>query len=100
MPILRSTRFEGIIRLKEMISNTITGTTLRAKRVAAGIAGQVVCTKLAFARSKLTAIERGYTFATPDELARIDAVLDDLIRAKGVLRQTAAALGWPLSEVP
>jgi hypothetical protein len=77
----------------------VNGATIKAKRNKAGVAGHLVCRKLAFARSKLTAIERGYTTATPQELERIDAALDDLIRAKSVLRQTAAALGWPVSEV-
>lgn len=78
----------------------INGATLKSKRIAAGIAGQVLCKKLdPFARSKLTAIERGYVTPTPEELARIDAALDDLIRTQGVLRQTAAALGWPMAAV-
>jgi transcriptional regulator with XRE-family HTH domain len=77
----------------------VTGETLKSKRIAARIAGHILCRKLAIARSRLSDIERGYVTATPEELARLDAVLDDLIRAKSVLRQTAAALGWPVSEV-
>ncbi len=78
----------------------VTGTSLKAKRNAAGIAGHVLCKKLAIARSRLSDIERGYVAPTTQDLARIDAALDDLIRAKSVLQKTAAALGWPLSEVP
>ena len=77
----------------------INGTTLKAKRTAAGIAGHLVCKKLGFARSKLTAIERGYTTGRPEELARIDATLNELIRAKSIIQSTAAALGWPAAEV-
>jgi transcriptional regulator with XRE-family HTH domain len=77
----------------------ISGTTLKSKRNAAGIAGHLICRKLGFARSKLSAIERGYTIATAEELGRINAALDELIRAKSVLRKTAAALGWPGGEV-
>jgi transcriptional regulator with XRE-family HTH domain len=78
----------------------IDGTTIKAKRVAAGIAGHVLCKKLAIARSRLSDIERGYVTATDAELARFDAALDELIRAQSVLRQTAAALGWPVAGVP
>jgi hypothetical protein len=77
----------------------INGATIKSKRNIAGIAGYVLCKKLAIARSRLCDIERGYVTATPEEFARMDAALDDLIRAKGVLRQTAAALGWPVAEV-
>lgn len=77
----------------------ISGATIKAKRNQAGIAGHLLSRKLGFARSKLTAIERGYITATPQELACIDRALDELIRAKEVLEQTAAALGWPGTEV-
>jgi transcriptional regulator with XRE-family HTH domain len=77
----------------------ITGVTIKSKRIAAGIAGHVLCKKLAIARSRLSDLERGYVTATPEEFARIDAALDDLIRTKGVIQQTAAALGWPVLEV-
>lgn len=78
----------------------INGTTIKAKRVAAGIAGHVVCKKLGIARSRLSDIERGYVTANDAELARIDAALEDLIRAQSILKQTAAALGWPVAGVP
>ena len=74
----------------------ITGATLKAKRIQAGIAGHVLCRRLGgCSRSRLSGIENCYLTATQEELIRIDAVLDDLIRAKAVLKQTAAALGWP-----
>jgi hypothetical protein len=77
----------------------ITGMSLKKKRVTAGIPGHILCKKLGKARSRLSDIEREYVRATPEELAQIDAALDDLIRAKGVLQQTAAALGWPGAQV-
>jgi hypothetical protein len=77
----------------------ITGSTLKSKRIAAGIAGHILCKKLAIARSRLSDIERGYVAATREEIEQMDSTLDDLIRAKAILRQTAAALGWPVSEV-
>ena len=74
----------------------ITGSTIKSKRIQAGIAGHILCSKLGdYARSRLSGIENEYLTVAADELARIDAALDDLIRAKGILQQTAAALGWP-----
>ena len=75
----------------------INGTTIKAKRVGAGIAGHILCKKLGIARSRLSDIERGYVTPGDKEITRIDATLDDLIRAQSVIRQTAAALGWPVS---
>jgi transcriptional regulator with XRE-family HTH domain len=77
----------------------MTGNALRAKRMEFAISGYAVCRKCGFSRSRLSNIERGYITPTPDELTRISGALDDLIRAKLVLQQTAAALGWPCQEV-
>jgi hypothetical protein len=77
----------------------INGNTIRAKRKAADIPGDVVCKILGKPRSWLSKVERNYLTPSPEEFAHMDAALDDLIRAKGVLRQTAAALGWPTAEV-
>jgi transcriptional regulator with XRE-family HTH domain len=76
----------------------IDAATIRTKRIAAGIAGNIVCKKIGMARSRLSDIERGFVTASPEELARMDTALDVLINAKGVLQQTAAALGWPVGE--
>ena len=57
----------------------ITGTQLRAKRNAAGIAGSLACIKTGIARSRLSDIERAYVAASDDEIARIDTALDELI---------------------
>ena len=79
----------------------VTGATLRKKRITAGIAGYILCKKAGgIARSRLSDIEKEYVIARPEELARIEAALDDLIRAKEVLQQTAAALGWPSASDP
>ena len=77
----------------------INGATLKSKRIAAGIAGHILCKKLAIARSRLSDLERGYVTATSEEFARIDAALDDLIRAKSIIHATAIAAGWPVAEV-
>jgi transcriptional regulator with XRE-family HTH domain len=76
----------------------IDAATLRAKRTAAGIAGSILCKKSGIARSRLSDIEREYATASADQLARLDVALDELIRAKSVLQQTAVALGWPVGE--
>ena len=73
----------------------ITGATIKSKRVAAGIPGQILCSRVGFARSRLSAIERGYCTLQPEEFARIDKVLEDLIQAKGFIDKVAASVGWP-----
>ena len=76
-------------------------TDLKTKRVAAGISGSVLCLKVGVSRSRLSQIERGFTKTSPEEAARLEQALDELIRAQSVLKQTAAALGWPVSgDVP
>jgi transcriptional regulator with XRE-family HTH domain len=77
----------------------IDATTLRTKRKAAGISGGLICKRLGMARSRLSDIERGYLRSSPEELARIEAALEQLIRDKSVIEQTAAALGWPFGAV-
>ena len=72
--------------------------SLKAKRVAAGIPGNILCKKFGMARSRLSDIERGFANLAPEELTRLDATLDELIRAKSVLEQTAVALGWPVRD--
>ena len=75
----------------------ITGATIRSKRIQAGIAGHVLCSKLGdYARSRLSGVENGYLKVTPEELARLDAALDELIHAKTFLDRIAASVGWPL----
>lgn len=72
-------------------------TNIRAKRNAAGIAGSLICVKAGIPRSRLSDIERGYVTASEDEVARIDAALDELTRAKRKMAALAAAEGWPSS---
>ena len=77
----------------------INGTTLRSKRIQHGIPGHIVCKRLGWVRSKLTVVERGYRDIPGEELARVDAALDQLIQTKAALLKTAASLGWPSPEV-
>jgi len=74
------------------------GSGLRARRAVAGIAGVLLCQKVGISRSRLSDIERQATAVTPDELARLNVALDELIRAKSEIRKTAAAVGWPGAE--
>ena len=69
---------------------------LKAKRLAAGISGCVLCAKAGISRSRLSLIERGYTTPPPQELARLNTALDQLIQVKTVIEQVAATVGWPL----
>jgi transcriptional regulator with XRE-family HTH domain len=74
----------------------LNGAELRAKRIAAGIAGSLVCVKSGIARSRLSDIERGYVSATDEEIVRIASALDQLTRAKRRIAAIAAEEGWPL----
>lgn len=69
---------------------------LKQKRILAGISGSVLCAKVALSRSRLSLIERGYVHPLEEELARVEAALDELIRAKSVMEQVAASMGWPV----
>ena len=78
----------------------INAATIRTKRTAAGIVGQVLCNRCGMARTRLSDIERGYVTAAPEELARLDSALDDLIKTKSIVEQLAASLGWPSGGRP
>jgi transcriptional regulator with XRE-family HTH domain len=73
----------------------IDATAIKAKRTAAGIAGNIICKKIRMARSRLSDIERGYVMPSHEELARIATALDELIEAKSFLERMAASVGWP-----
>jgi|HubBroStandDraft_1064217.scaffolds.fasta_scaffold893835_1 transcriptional regulator with XRE-family HTH domain len=77
----------------------MTGPELKSKRSAAGISGVVLSRKVGISRSQLSNIERSYITPSHEEVARIDAALDDLIRAKAVIQHAARSAGWPLGEV-
>ena len=69
---------------------------LRSRRVAAEIPATLLASKARVNRSRLSGLEHGYVQPTDDELQRLHASLEHLIRAKAVIRQAAAAVGWPL----
>lgn len=60
----------------------IEAATIKAKRTAAGIAGNILCKKIGTARSRLSDIERGFITPSPEELARIDRALDEFDRGE------------------
>jgi len=69
---------------------------LKLKRLAAGISGSVLCAKAGISRSRLSLIERGFVSPGPEETARINTALEQLIEAKSVIDRVAASMGWPL----
>lgn len=75
----------------------MSGAEIREKRRTAGIAGRLLCARTGLDRARLSHIERGYVEPSATELARIALALDDLIRAKRKLAETAAKLGLPMS---
>ena len=77
----------------------INGASIQNKRIQHGISGHLVCKKMGWVRSKLTIVERGYRPIPEEDLARLDAVLDQLISTKAAIQKTAASLGWPAAEV-
>jgi transcriptional regulator with XRE-family HTH domain len=75
-------------------------TALKAKRVAAGISGIVLCKKAGISRARLSDLERGYITVTQSEQARILAALNQLIAAQHQLQKLATRLGWPGMALP
>jgi predicted transcriptional regulator len=77
----------------------MTGQELKSKRSAAGISGVILSRKVGISRSQLSNIERSCITPSHEEAARIDAALNDLIRAKSVIQQAAESAGWPTAGV-
>jgi transcriptional regulator with XRE-family HTH domain len=70
-------------------------TTFKAKRIAAGISGDVVCKKIGKSRGWLSTVERGYSTPTTEDLSRLDTALTQLIQAKEQMYAVAMEMGWP-----
>jgi transcriptional regulator with XRE-family HTH domain len=77
----------------------ITATEVRAKRAAAGISGEAVCRVAGFSRSKLCNIECENVSATREELFRIEAAIDQIIRNRQRVTQLANDAGVSLIGV-
>jgi transcriptional regulator with XRE-family HTH domain len=72
------------------------GKKLREKRIGAAISGYAVCLKAGIGRSRLSEIERGHIQPSEDEVARLQAAIDQLIQARHKVEAVAAEVGWPL----
>jgi hypothetical protein len=72
-----------------------TAIELRLKRAAAEIPATLLAARARVNRSRLSGLELGYIQPTEDELQRLSAALDQLIRAKHIVDQVAASVGWP-----
>src|SRR5262249_42390041 len=85
----------GTLKLKEGGFLSVTGQTIRARRVAAGISGSVLCLKAGIGRNRLFSIDRSYVQPSVDELARLETALEELTAARKRLDQVASEVGWP-----
>jgi transcriptional regulator with XRE-family HTH domain len=77
----------------------VTATNIRAKRVAAGIAGYAVCRVAGISRARLSDIERENVTATPEDLRRIEAAIDGIIETRRHLARLAEQAGLSLTGV-
>ena len=68
---------------------------LRTKRITAEIPATLLAIKAKINRSRLSGIERGYVQPSDEELHRLAAALNELVKTKVVMQRTAVALGWP-----
>jgi transcriptional regulator with XRE-family HTH domain len=75
----------------------ISGSTVRSKRLAAGISAEIVAIRSGIDRARVSRIERELITASPGELQRIDASLDQLIEAKRRVETYAASVGCPVA---
>ena len=71
------------------------GEQLRLRRTAARIPGLVVSRKAAISRTRLSGIELGYIEPKEDELRRLSAALDELVRVRLEVQKLARRMGWP-----
>lgn len=87
--------------MKNFVQGPITGGQLRAKRAAAGIPGHAVCRVIAggMSRGKLSEIETGLATASEEDLQRIDAAINQIIRDRAQLSELAAKVGLRLNGV-
>jgi hypothetical protein len=74
----------------------MTGRSLRAKRAAAGIPGHAVCRVAKMSRAKLSDIERENVAATPEQIQRLDAAIDQIVQTKRHVERLAKAAGLSL----
>ena len=73
-----------------------TNKTIKLMRLQAGLSGWIVCLETGVSRSRLSAIEKGITEASAEELNRIAAGIERLRQAKSKVVQFAARCGFPI----
>jgi transcriptional regulator with XRE-family HTH domain len=83
----------------KIIQQKITGRQLRAKRQSAGIPGHVISRRAGVSRGWLSEVECEIRVPSQEELARIDAALDEIIRERAHLSELAASAGLSLQGV-
>jgi predicted transcriptional regulator len=76
----------------------MTLTDLRSKRIAADISTTVLAVNAKINRTRLSHIERGYVQPTEQELQRLTAALETLIKTKSSVDHFAASVGWPVGK--
>jgi transcriptional regulator with XRE-family HTH domain len=74
----------------------VTAKNLRARRAAEGIPGTAVCRRSGISRAKLSDIEREYVIATTEELERIEAAIEEIVRTRRQVAKFAAQAGLSL----
>jgi transcriptional regulator with XRE-family HTH domain len=79
--------------MKNLVHEPISGKYLRAKRASAGIPGFALCRVAGISRGRLSEIETGIAAPREEDLRRIDAALDEIIRGRNWLQQRAAEAG-------
>lgn len=77
----------------------MTAEDLRAKRVANHIPGHAVCRRVGFGRTRLSDVECGNVTATPEELQRINAAIEEIILTRQHLAKLANEAGISLAGV-
>lgn len=73
--------------------------TIRCTRLAAEISASLLAARARVNRTRFSQIERGYVEPTREELQRLTDALEQLIRAKAIVQDAAASVGWPLGGV-
>jgi transcriptional regulator with XRE-family HTH domain len=77
----------------------MTARTLRAKRAAAGISGRAICQIVKISRTKLSDLENENIAASPEELRRIEAAIEQIIQPRQRVKQFASQEGLSLVGV-